>query len=166
MTLRTPTIIAFFALLTLHTACRRADVTGPPELRVGRDQCAECGMLISEDRCSAAVLLERDRERLHAIFDDIGCLLDWRQAPHDPPVRALETYLRDYDARTWIAAESASILRADPDRLHTPMGSGMIAFANAASAEARRHEFGGALTTYPELIQSAEQASKSQEARP
>ncbi|MGD9692951.1 MAG: nitrous oxide reductase accessory protein NosL [Phycisphaerales bacterium] len=152
MTLRTPTTLVLLALLSFSTACRRAELSGPPELRVGRDQCAECGMLISEDRCSAAVLYERDRERLHAIFDDIGCLLDWRRATHDPPQRVLETYLRDYDARAWIHANTASILRADRDRLHTPMGSGIVAFAHAADAEARRDEFGGDLTSYAALL--------------
>lgn len=166
MTLRTPTTLVLLALLALPASCRRAEVSGPPELRVGRDQCAECGMLISEDRCSAAVLFERDRERLHAIFDDVGCLLDWRRAAHDPPVNVLDTFLRDYDARAWIPAHTASILRADPDRLHTPMGSGIVAFAHAANAEMRRQESGGELTSLQVILQQSEAAPPSHETKP
>lgn len=156
--------IIVLALAASVSACRREAPTGPPELRVGRDQCLECGMLISEDRCAAVILMERGGAREHAVFDDVGCLLDWLGETHDPPARALETFLREYDARTWIPAHSAVVLRADPDRLHTPMGSGIVAFANAAAADARQREFGGTVTDYAALV--ADGATPSGEAKP
>lgn len=146
------TIVAL-ALLT-PVGCRRGEIDGPPELRVGRDQCIECGMLISEDRCSAGVLLERDGVREHALFDDVGCFVEWLADNDGGRPSVVRVYLRDYDARAWLEADSAVVLRADPDRLHTPMGSGIVAFSDRAGAERSQAASGGTITTFGELLAS------------
>ena len=68
------------ALLALGLAgCARVDLSRPPELRAGRDECGECGMLISDERCAAASLVERDGAREFVLFDDIGCQLAFEE---------------------------------------------------------------------------------------
>ena len=44
---------AGLAAASLLAGCDRAPLSGPPELRLGRDECVECGMIINDDRCSS-----------------------------------------------------------------------------------------------------------------
>lgn len=138
MSPRTALIPAVAAACLLVSACDRAPLTGPPELHLGRDECAECGMLINEDRCSAALVVEAppsSGRRRHLLYDDIGCLLD-AELSRDAEFTIIERYVRDHAERTWHRAESAAYVIAPPDRLPTPMGSGMVAFKQRAAAEA------------------------------
>jgi hypothetical protein len=137
-----PTFFSLFALLAVLSGCARPPLSGPPELRLGRDECRECGMLISEDRCCAALLLERDGVREYALFDDLGCLLDFERTRLDGAV-VVDRFARDYAARQWIPAGTAAYLLAEPERLVTPMSSGMVAFAASAAADEARGRFGG-----------------------
>lgn len=139
------------ALILAHGAgCSRPPLTGPPELRLGRDECAECGMLINEDRCSAATLIEIKGRREHRLFDDLGCLFDWERARHDD-VRLISHFAHDHGTRAWIVADQATFLATDADRLTTPMASGMVAFAERAAAELAQREYGGELLNFNEL---------------
>lgn len=132
---------AAFAVLSMLPACQRTVLTGPPELRLGRSECGECGMLISEDRCSSALLIDSKGHREHVLYDDIGCMLDSERRGLDGAVVA-ERYVHDFDSRAWVQAGQAHFVAADRDSLQTPMGSGLVAFANAqdALATARAHK--------------------------
>ncbi len=127
--------ITVLAALTL-AGCTRPPLTGPPELRLGREECAECGMLVSEDRCSSAALIDRDRERLYIFFDDIGCMLDYERTSADD-AEILERYIHDYATREWLDADNAAYLFAGPQAIQTPMGSGIAGFATADAARAQ-----------------------------
>lgn len=127
-------VVSLFVLAGTLAGCGRSELTGPPQMRLGREECAACGMLVNEDRCSCALLIERDSERLYAFFDDLGCLMNY-EYDHASDVRVLERYVRDYQSRAWLHAEQALFVRADPETLHTPMGSGTIALANNAAVE-------------------------------
>ena len=124
---------ALFLLTFLSTlsACTRTELTGPPNLRLGRDECAECGMIINEDRCSAALLISDDGGREHALFDDIGCMLDYER-----PVTVIETFVHDHATRAWVPASQATFILVDEKSFSTPMGSGMATFADPAQAAA------------------------------
>jgi nitrous oxide reductase accessory protein NosL len=122
--------------------CGEGEVAGPPDLRLGFDECAECGMIISEDRFSAGAIVLREGRREHALFDDIGCLLDFQShRAGDSPVVA--AFVHDHDTRAWLDAPAAVFLYADRETLPTPMGSGIAAFASRESAERRRDEVRG-----------------------
>lgn len=125
--------LALCAIAWSLAGCGRGELTGPPQMRLGREECAACGMLINEDRCSCALLFERDRERLYAFFDDLGCMMNY-EYEHAEDVRVLERYVRDYQSRAWRNADHAIFARADRDALHTPMGSGTVAFSTIESA--------------------------------
>ncbi len=124
--------------------CEGKPLSGPPPLRLGRDECSECGMLISEERSSTALLLERDGRREHALFDDLGCMLDLERENLEGGV-VVARFVHDYLTRQWVDASHATFLLADPDRLPTPMSSGLAAFADRSAAEKAQAEFGGAL---------------------
>ncbi len=137
------------ALMAL-AGCDRAPLQGPPELRLGRDECRECGMIISEDRCSSALLLERAGRREYALFDDLGCMLDVERAGLDGAA-VIERHVHDYAGRGWLAAESAVYLLTPSDKLVTPMASGMVAFADRSAAQLAQAAHGGELLDYRAL---------------
>lgn len=123
-------------------ACQRPPMSGPPEVALGRVECAECGMLIVEDRCSAALLLDDRGRRDYAHYDDIGCLLDHERTGLDGR-KVLERHVHDYATRAWINADTAWFLFTDPDSLRTPMGTGIGAFGTADGATAMQQTVGG-----------------------
>lgn len=141
-------VLAVLAMATL--GCSRPPMSGPPETRLGRDECGECGMLVSEDRFSGATLLEREGERMYIHFDDIGCMLDYE---HDkgPSIKVLDRFVRDHGSRAWVSASEAVFVFADRDRLRTPMGSGIAAAATRERAEGMRAVFGGELMDWDRL---------------
>jgi copper chaperone NosL len=122
--------------------CSRPPLSGPPELRLGREECAECGMLVVENRFSAAALVERSGEKVYEYFDDIGCMLD-RDDDRDGSSTVDARYVHDHATGAWLLAEHALYVRVDHRRLQTPMGSGLAAFGDRAEAEKLRASFGG-----------------------
>ncbi len=140
---------AFVACVALG-ACSPPPLEGPPEVRLGRVECAECGMLISEDKCSSALLIDRDGRREHLNYDDLGCMLDDERDGLDGAA-VVGRFARDYGTRAWVRADIATFLFIEDQSLHTPMGSGMVAFAARADAEAARAKHAGALHDYPSL---------------
>ncbi len=145
-------LVGLAVLSPLLGACRPERAPAPPDLRPGRDECAECGMLISDDRFGAAVLPAGERE--FRLFDDISCMLEFaRDHDTDGPCRAW--YVIDHDSRRWIDGASAHYLKADPDRLRTPMGSGVAAFAESGRAGAAQRQFGGTVTSAEALSAGA-----------
>ncbi len=152
MKLRVAPVFALAAsLVGLSTlaSCQQTPLTGPPELKLGHQECGDCGMLINEDRCCAAILVDSDgNHREHILFDDIGCLLEYKTTK--PKAKIVEHWVRDYSARTWIKAESAGFLMTE--RIHTPMGSGIVAFADRAGADAAQKENDGRVLTWDEVI--------------
>ncbi|MBL9120621.1 MAG: nitrous oxide reductase accessory protein NosL [Phycisphaerae bacterium] len=135
------------ASLLLPVACGDAGPKGPPTIRLGRDECVECGMMINEDRCSAASIVEGEEGREYRLFDDIGCLLDWER---DHAEEAVEIrFVRDYGTRVWCDASVAGFL--DGAEVRTPMASGLLGFTDAVVAEAARANHGGQVLSWDEL---------------
>ncbi|MCC6659742.1 MAG: nitrous oxide reductase accessory protein NosL [Phycisphaerales bacterium] len=144
------------------TGCGGDDLSGPPVLRPGRDQCAECGMSIDDQRFAAALLIERDGRREYLCYDDIGCMLDARfGAGGDLPVR--EAFVHDHGSLAWVPAGEAAYLAADRDSLRTPMASGIAAFRDRAAAERAGKDMGGEVLSHDEL--AARRRARDQEGR-
>jgi copper chaperone NosL len=108
-------------------------------------------MLISEDRCSCALLVEQDGERTHLVFDDLGCLLDYL-AEHPQTVVA-GSFVHDYASGQWMQAPAAHYLAANPHTLSTPMGSGIVAFEVPNKAHAQQHTSGGQVLSFDQLTE-------------
>lgn len=111
------------------TACGGAEPAGPPELRLGLDECSYCRMIISEPRFAAAGRRDDGEE---ARFDDLGCLLHFRA---ERGATRWTFWLQDATGGGWLAAEEAWIAH-DPATI-TPMGHGNLAFADPETARAR-----------------------------
>jgi copper chaperone NosL len=99
---------------------------GPPILRYGRDRCDFCGMIISDPRYAAAARQGPEVWR----YDDIGCML-----AHAGPAIAegkAAGFARDAGTEQWLGARVAVYVRSAS--VQTPMGSGIVAFADAGAA--------------------------------
>jgi copper chaperone NosL len=121
--------------LPLLAACQKAAFA--PVALAAEDMCAMCKMAISEKRF-AAEFIDRDGQAFK--FDDIRCMVDYiksRQRRAD----LAATYLMDFDSRQWIKAETAHCVQSA--EIKTPMGGGIIAFQDAASAEAAAAKYHG-----------------------
>ena len=143
-------VVGVGAALAGH-GCRRAELSGPPSLKLGRDECAECGMIIAEDRFSSAVLAEVDGSLEHLLFDDVGCMIDYEHA-HEGEVRVVERFVHDYDSRMWVSCDDAVFLFADRDLLRTPMSSGIGAFVGTEGVERVKEAVGGVVLEYAGLV--------------
>ena len=134
-------------------ACSERPVEGPPEIRLGHDECIECGMMIAEERCSAAALVESDAGREHRVFDDIGCLLDWERehaaSDEGAGMSVVARFVRDHPSKAWLDAADAVFV--DGSRVVTPMASGLLAFRDPAAAESSVKTDGGRVRLWSEL---------------
>ncbi len=144
-------VIALAALLL--SACEPAPLSGPPDMPLGRHECKACGMLVSEDRCSSALLVESNGRREYFFYDDLGCMLDQvRKGLENTTI--VNHFAHDYNSRSWVSVADATFLFADPAKLQTPMGSGIVAFSTSADAEQAKATFGGRTMSYADLAEA------------
>lgn len=161
MTISRRPLFAICTVLSL-AACEGHELAGPPALRLGRDQCAGCGMIISDGKCAGALLIESGGRREHVVFDDLGCMLSF-EAEHAAESRVIDRFARDHSSEAWLPASTASFLDAGQGRVPTPMGSGIIAFGDRAAAQLAQKTSGGEVLNYAGL--AARRAQQSQGAR-
>jgi nitrous oxide reductase accessory protein NosL len=142
-----------FAMTNL-CGCTEVDLSTPPDLRAGLDECVECGMLISDQRCAAACLIERGHVQEFVLFDDIGCIAVFEKRL-EPNTRLVRTFVRDYAGNAWLDGDGAIYLKAPIDRLRTPMASGTVAFEEYQAALNAKMEYGGEILSLAELRQGS-----------
>ena len=133
----------------LLPSCVQTDLNAPPNLRLGRDECIECGMIISEDRCSAAMVLNNEGVREPALFDDIGCMLDY--AREHPEKTTPTGFVHDHSTRAWVPLDKAWFALIDETKIKTPMGSGIVAFGRRPDAESLAAAYAGTVIDYASL---------------
>jgi copper chaperone NosL len=131
-----------FAAALAFSACARSS-GGPPEIHYGRDICARCGMIVSEERFASGYVGPNGET---VAFDDLGEFL--AIVSMDPTLSA-KSYVHDAQDGRWLRASQAVFIKLPG--LATPMGSGYAAFASEAGARdfARRQgtQFEGAIET-------------------
>lgn len=146
----------------LLAACGGAAVTPetPPEIVYGEDVCNHCGMIISDERFAAGVVVEtRPQHYEHRIFDDIGDMFAYAQELEESATEESATeeivtyYVHDYTSREWLDARQATFVQGEPSS--TPMGSGLAAFADATAAAAHADEVQGEVIDFATLFDLA-----------
>jgi nitrous oxide reductase accessory protein NosL len=111
--------------------CSHKPALGPPEIHLNQDTCHECGMTVSDARHAAAVVVLRDGVEETYVFDDTGEMIDFTPPDHCTEVRR---YAHDFPTGRWFDAAALRFVR---DRgLHTPMDTGVVAYAEPAAADA------------------------------
>jgi nitrous oxide reductase accessory protein NosL len=134
-------LVAGFALLT---ACGGSNEINAPEIFYGQDICEECSMIISDANFAAATI---DLKGNAHKFDDIGGMLIYHMDHPEFQVRAY--FVHDYQTGAWLRGETAFYVRANlPD---APMGDGIVAFADRATAENFADRMRGQVFKFDEL---------------
>ena len=132
-------------LAILLAAC----ASGPPApatLDTRNESCGWCRMAVSEARFAGQVVAPSEEAKF---FDDIGCLAHFVAGTKAPTPGAL-AYVADHRTRTWVRADAA--LYTEVASLSTPMGSHLIAHADAASRDADPDAKGGRPRTAAEVF--------------
>jgi copper chaperone NosL len=104
-------------------------------------------MAVSDARFSAQLVAPGE---LPSFFDDIGCLATFLKAGKAPAQAA--AYVADHRTKAWIRADRAVYARVSG--LATPMGSQLVAHADAASRDQDPDARGGTPVAPAELFGS------------
>ena len=107
----------------------------PAKVALGEDACAHCRMTVVSQ--STAAQIARPGED-PVFFDEVGCLRDYL-GKHATPADAM-VYVADHRTGSWVNARTAVFTRTSTS---TPMGSGLLAHADAASRDADPAAAGG-----------------------
>jgi copper chaperone NosL len=119
----------------LAAACA-GGASGPVAIDLGVDACAQCRMVIVSQTTAAEIVAPGEEPRL---FDDIGCLQE--HLARAPLPSGAAVYVADHRTGAWVAAQQAVFTKTS---VSTPMGSGLVAHADAASRDADPDARGGA----------------------
>ena len=133
------------AALALAAGCG-GGAPEPVDIDTRNDACAWCRMAISDVRFAAQIVAPREEPHL---FDDIGCLRDWLAGGAQHREGAV-AWVADHRTRAWVRATDATYARVPG--LATPMASGLVAHASAASRAGDADAAGGASLTVREVF--------------
>ncbi len=125
--------------------CGSADATGPPEINYGRDICIECGMSIDDARFAAAYRLEDGTEKR---FDDLGGLII--HARDAGELEDATVWVHDFETEDWVDAPDAYYVPTLA--MTSPMGHGILAFADRARAMQFAHDVGGEMLAWDKVV--------------
>ena len=148
----------FLASITIALAAgcqqKTSEVTAP-KIQYGQTPCDGCGMIVSDQRFAAALIIEMpDGERRPAAFDDIGCMIDYEREHHDGTV--LARFVKDVTTGQWIPAEKANFVRGKS--IQSPMASGIAATATPEGAEKFAADHNASIQTLTQITQAASAA--------
>ncbi len=123
-------------LLAALAGCSRGPAA-PIAVDTKNDRCAWCRMAVSDARFAAQLVSPSEEPRA---FDDIGCLATFLKSG-GAPAKGQVAYVADHRTKAWVRAAGA-VYTKKPG-LATPMGSGLVAHAEAASRDADAEAVGG-----------------------
>lgn len=118
-------ILAASSMIVL-AACAQ---TGPQEIAVGKDQCDNCKMTISEPKYATQLITEKGRAYK---FDDISCLKDYESSNVETTANA-KTYVADFPSGNFIESGTATYIKGGA--IKSPMGGNTQAYQDKAAAE-------------------------------
>lgn len=115
------------SLASVMTGCNQQETLVPPKIHYGLETCADCAMIINDPHYAAAIAWRPTpaAPAQIAVFDDLGCLLAWRN--HHSGVQVAAMWVKDVRTLAWLDAPSALFLKSR--HLSTPMGWGIVAGA-------------------------------------
>lgn len=139
----------FLIALVILTACGGEPATPEPaKIRFGETICAECGMIISQPKYASSFAYEESEGRFKSLpFDDIGDMLAYMRKHSD--LIPVGVWVHDYASEEWIDAESAFYVHSSA--IKSPMGHGIVAFADKAAAEKFAVETAGQMLDWDHL---------------
>lgn len=122
-------------LATLVVSACASGPAPPAQVALGEDACAHCRMTLVSQSTAAQIARRGDEP---VFFDEAGCLRDYLGS-HATPADAV-VYVADHRTGEWLNARTAVFTQTSAS---TPMGSGLLAHADAASRDADPAAAGG-----------------------
>jgi len=133
-------LLFFGCSVVALTGCDRQSAdAGPPAIALGNSVCAECNMIISDERFATASMIDGPRGAEPRLFDDFNCQINFENEHTDQIV--LTRWSHEYDQPAWFKTQGAYFLLSP--KLQTPMASSAAAFASQEAAENARQRLGG-----------------------
>jgi nitrous oxide reductase accessory protein NosL len=121
-----------------------ASADDPPDIKLGRDSCDRCGMIISEERFASGIV---DENGDALIFDDVGEMVATIQ---EEGLNKRRAWVHGHPSLEWMDARDAWY--AVTMEIPTPMGSGVFPFDNEAEVQAYAADQNGMVYTWEELL--------------
>jgi copper chaperone NosL len=134
------------ALALAFAACAGGPAR-PAPLDTKNEACGFCRMAVSDARFAAQLVAPSEEPKF---FDDIGCFAGYLKAAGANLPPGAIGYVADHRTKAFVPAASAAYTRVDA--LATPMGSHLIAHADAASRDADAEARGGKPATVAEIF--------------
>jgi copper chaperone NosL len=120
-----------------------------PTIRWNEENCAHCGMTISDRQYAAGWIEPGNRQQR---FDDVGCMVvSFRE--HTPP-SGTRLFARDFAGDRWLDAKTA--VYAVSGDIRSPMAYGVAAFETAAAAEGALGDAAKQTRTFDDLVEELE----------
>ncbi len=146
MTTRRKLLVTGAALPFVLVACGGEEASGsePPSIKLGRDACKRCGMIISEERFASGIVDEKGNAQK---FDDTGEMVATVQ---EEGLNGRRVWVHGYPSVEWMDAKTAwYVVTMD---LPTPMGSGVFPFDTEAGANEFASEHNAVVYTWDDLL--------------
>lgn len=147
--MRASLLTGFLSGIILISAGCRPQVRA---IHIGEDTCEHCMMTISDERFASQIVTQTGRT---SVFDSIECLVGYlvTGGVADNDLHGL--WVTDFaDPERMIRAEEATYLRSD--RLPSPMGLNLTAFAEPNSARKMQDAYGGETLSWIEVRRMVE----------
>jgi nitrous oxide reductase accessory protein NosL len=137
-------LVLFLGALALLGSCDRGAEDGPPTVRLGYDVCAQCNMIISDERWATATIIDGARGPEPILFDDFNCQVNHEIEHSGQDI--LDRWSHDHATSGWIRTADAHFLITPG--MWTPMASSVAAFTLESDARAAREMHGGDLVSF------------------
>jgi copper chaperone NosL len=124
-----------------------ASTTGPEPIAYGRDTCASCRMHMSQPGFAGEM---RDADGTLTKYDDVGCLIRAIVATHR---EVPEAWVEDHAGGGFVPLLSAKLARSE--ETSTPMGSGLVAFADESAARIYAEAHGARVMTFEDVLRDS-----------
>lgn len=133
-------------LLALLALACSSGPPGPATVDTKNDACAFCRMSVSDVRFAGQLVAPGEEPKF---FDDLGCLRDYLRSTKQLPSGS-QAYVADHRTRAWVPAARAVF--TELAGRETPMGSRLVAHADAASRDADPDTRGGTPASASQLF--------------
>ena len=157
--------LAALAIGAATTACRENSAWPPTHaapMELGEDACANCRMIISDQRYGAELL---DRSGKAELYDDLGCLLGRTIRPGARAADPEAIFVRSFPDGKWIRGDRAFVVHARG--LSSPMGHGYAAFESLEAAHREAAKWSDAeVATLAEVLRHGVSALPGQHTAP
>jgi len=141
---KVPSVTLLVLVLASLLACG-GKAPEPAPLDTRNEQCASCRMAVSSPVFASQLVAPGELPRF---FDDLGCLAGFLKAGKAPA--GAVAFVADHRTRAWVRADRAVYTRVPG--LETPMGSHVVAHADAASRDQDKDARAGTPVPVSELF--------------